>query len=390
LKVVRAQVRSGLLALLLATDALAQAAAAPRAALPPIRHVFVVVLENQSFAATFGEDSGAPYLARTLPAQGALLTQYYAIGHASLPNYIAMISGQAPNEATQLDCPVFSEFQPSAPRANADGQLRGVGCVYPTAVRTLAGQLEGARLTWKAYLEDMGNDPLREPPSCAHVAVGAPDRTASASVGDQYATKHNPFVYFHAIIDDRAHCAASVVSLKALPHDLASADRTANLSFIVPNLCNDGHDQPCVDGRHGGLHEIDAFLKHWVPLITAAPAFRADGLLLITFDESDARGTEGSSACCGERPLPGARYSPGFSGPGGGRIGAVVLSPYVAGGTVSAVPYNHYALLRTIETIFALPYLGYADQPGLPAFGADVFRMPQAAPHAAVPHAQPD
>jgi phospholipase C len=376
-KVLRARVRGGLLALLLAASAAAQPATPPHRALPPIRHVFVLVLENQSFATTFGKDSGAPYLARALPAQGALLTQYYAIGHASLANYVAMISGQAPNEATQLDCPVFSEFQPSAARANADGQLPGVGCVYPTAVRTLAGQLEAAGLTWKAYLEDMGNDPQREPAACAHVALDAPDRTASASIGDQYATKHNPFVYFHAIIDDHARCAASVVNLKALPHDLASPERTPNLSFIVPNLCNDGHDKPCVDGRGGGLHEIDAFLRHWVPLITAAPAFRADGLLVITFDESDARGSEGSSACCGERPLPGARYSPGFNGPGGGRIGALVLSPYVSGGTVSEVPYNHYALLRTIETIFALPYLGYAAQPELSVFGADVFRAPE-------------
>jgi hypothetical protein len=164
-----------------------------------------------------------------------------------------------------------------------------------------------------------------------------------------------------------------VVSLQALPHDLASAEHTANFSFIVPNLCNDGHDKPCVDGRRGGLHEIDAFLRHWVELITAAPAFRADGLLVITFDESDSQSTRGSGACCGERPLPGARYAPGFNGPGGGRIGAVLLSPYVKGGTVSSVPYNHYSLLRTIETLFALPYLGYAGQQGLAIFGTDVF-----------------
>jgi hypothetical protein len=347
--------------------------AAPGEHLPPIRHVFIIVLENQSFAGTFASNSVAPYLAHSLPAQGVLLTQYYAIGHASLPNYVAMISGQAPNEATQLDCPVFGEFQPAAPRPNGDGQLPGVGCVYPASVGTLPGQLEASGLTWKAYLEDMGNDPAREPATCAHVAVGAPDRTASASARDQYATKHNPFVYFHSIIDERARCAAAVVNLVALPRDLRSAAGTANFSFIVPNLCNDGHDQPCADGRRGGLHEIDAFLRQWVPLITRSPAFRDSGLLVITFDESDARGSQGSSACCDERGLPGARYQPGFNGPGGGPVGAVVLSPFVKAGTVSSVPYNHYSLLRTIEAIFALPRLGYAGQSGLRAFGADVF-----------------
>src|SRR5215472_7033347 len=86
------------------------AAPAPSHPLPPIRHVFVLLLENQSYALTFGAQSPAPYLARTLPARGALLTQYYAIGHASLDNYVALISGQAPNEATQLDCAVYENF----------------------------------------------------------------------------------------------------------------------------------------------------------------------------------------------------------------------------------------------------------------------------------------
>src|SRR5579864_6902304 len=78
--------------------------------LPPIRHVFVLVLENQSYGVTFGAHSPAPYLAHTLPARGALLTQYYAIGHASLGNYVALVSGQAPNIATQLDCPTYADF----------------------------------------------------------------------------------------------------------------------------------------------------------------------------------------------------------------------------------------------------------------------------------------
>src|SRR5215472_2910238 len=120
------------------------AAAAP--ALPPIRHVFVLVLENMSYTHTFAPDSDAPYLAHTLPAQGALLTQYHAIGHASLDNYVAMISGQAPNHETQLDCPTYSEFRLSARALNADGQALGAGCVYPRIVRTLPDQLEAAGL----------------------------------------------------------------------------------------------------------------------------------------------------------------------------------------------------------------------------------------------------
>jgi len=344
-----------------------------RGELPPVRHVFVLLLENKSYAVTFGRDSAAPYLAHTLPARGALLTQYYAIGHASLGNYVALISGQAPNEDTQLDCPTFADFRASTSALDAHGQLPGSGCVYPASVQSLPDQLEAAGLTWKGYMEDMGKNLARESATCGHVPLGQPETTQLAQPSDQYAAKHDPFVYFHAIIDKPARCNAHVVNLARLPADLLSEASTANYTFITPNLCNDGHDAECADGRRGGLTAIDVFLRKWVPLIESSPAFRADGLLVITFDESEGAGAEGSSACCGERPLPGAKYQPGISGPGGGRVGAVVLSPFVKPGTVSAVPYNHYSLLRTVEALFGLSYLGYAAEPDLKVFGPDVF-----------------
>src|SRR5260370_1329795 len=110
--------------------------------------------------------------------------------------------------------------------------------------------------------------------------------------------------------------------------------RTANCIFIARNRCDDGHDPGCVDGRRGGLATIEIFLRTWVPLIVRSPAFQADGVLVITFDESASAGPVGSAACCGEKPLPGARFSPGFGGPGGGRIGAVALARFGEPGTV--------------------------------------------------------
>ena len=355
------------------------APAARAETLPPIRHVFVLLLENQSYGVTFGSQSPASYLARTLPARGALLSQYYAIGHASLGNYIALVSGQAPNLATQLDCSTYADFRPSAASLDEHGQLHGSGCIYPRSVPSLPDQLEAAGFTWRAYMEDMGKNPAREPATCGHVRPGATETTNVASSGDQYAAKHNPFVYFHSIIDDQLRCDTHVVNLERLPQDLASVSTTANYSFITPNLCSDGHDVHCIDGRTGGLAAIDQFLRRWVPLIEASPAFGADGLLIVTFDESDGAGAEGSSACCAEKALAGARFQPGFSGPGGGRIGAIVLSKFVRPGTVSTVPYNHYSLLRTVEAIFGLRYLGYAAERDLHIFGADVFSAAQPA-----------
>jgi hypothetical protein len=362
---------SRLLCLLGALAAVAIVPSPARAAAPPIRHVFVIVLENEDAATTFAPTSPAPYLAQTLRAQGAFVPGYYGIGHNSLANYIALVSGQAPNVVTQADCQVFTDVLPGLPAA--DGQVIGQGCVYPAAVKTVADQLEAKGLTWKGYMEDMGDDPARDHgTTCAHPAIGAPDTTQQASATDQYATRHNPFVYFHSIID-RPACAARDVPLTALSGDLAEAATTPNLSFITPDLCNDGHDATCADGGPGGLPAADAFLRTWVPRITGSPAFRRDGLLLITFDEA---GSDGS-ACCGEQPGPNTPAPGGQSGgPGGGRTGAVLLSRFIRPGTTSTYDYNHYSALRSIEDTFGLAHLGYAGADGLRPFGSDVFTAP--------------
>jgi phospholipase C len=343
------------------------------AATPKVRHVFLIVLENRSYQETFGRDTQAPFLAHTLAAQGMLLENYFGIGHASLDNYIALISGQAPNEATQGDCHNFSEFKPSVPGLDAHGQVLGLGCVYPRIVRTLPDELEAANFTWKAYMEDMGKDPARERATCAHSPINSEETLLRATVKDQYAVKHNPFVYFHSIIDDQPRCNSHVVNLERLTDDLQDAATTPNYAFITPNLCNDGHDAPCIDRAPGGLVSADAFLKKWVPLITGSTAFKNDGLLIITFDEADVNLADSSIACCGELGLSGARYPPGLRGPGGGRIGAVLISPFIRPGTTSDVPYNHYSLLRTVATIFGVVPLGFAAEEGLHPFDADVF-----------------
>ncbi len=336
-------------------------------------HVFVVVLENKGYDVTFGSATQAPYLARTLTAQGALLRNYYGIAHNSLGNYIAMISGQAPNPQTQADCQIFSDWL-GLPGLDGNGQATGTGCVYPASVSTLAGQLESAHLSWKGYMEDMGNDLARDgATACAHPALNSQDKTQSASATDGYAARHNPFVYFHSIIDDASNCARHVVNLNQLDADLASVASTANFTFITPNLCNDAHDSACANGDTGGLVAADKFLQTLVPKIVNSPAFRQDGLLVITFDESDSPQTD-SSACCNETAGPNSPL-PGISGPGGGRTGAVLLSPFIKPGTVSDTPYNHYSLLRSVEDLFGLNHLGFAAARDLQSLGSDVFNQ---------------
>ncbi|MFE5836123.1 alkaline phosphatase family protein [Arthrobacter sp. NPDC056493] len=311
------------------------------------QHVFVINLENKDYDAVWGPGSEAPYLSGTLRGQGLLLTQYYGTAHHSAPDYIAQISGQASNPANRDDCPTY---EPLKLEGTADpGQILGSGCVYPASVPTLPGQLQAAGKTWKGYMEDMGKP-------CRHPALGEEDRDQKAKDGDQYATRHNPFVYFQSITSS-PDCAARVVDFSRLHEDLRSVGTTPNLSYITPNLCNDGHDSPCVDGQPGGLASADSWLQKQIPPILDSPAFRKDGLLVITFDEADGDST-------GPGQIPG--------GTDGGRVGALVLSPFTKAGTASDTVFNHFSLLASIEDLFALPRLGYAAAPGLDSFLAAV------------------
>jgi hypothetical protein len=339
-----------------------------------VKHVFVIVLENQSYASTFGNPSADPYLAQTLPAKGALLTNYFGTGHESNDNYVAMVSGQAPNPQNQADCQAYTDFVGVG--TVPPGQAIGSGCVYQSSVQTVATQLSSAHRTWKGYMEDMGNVPSREASTCAHPALSSQDKTQSAVPGDGYVTRHDPFVYFHGIIDNSRSCSAHVVPLgsltgtSGLAADLASAATTPNLSFIVPDVCDDGHDFPCTNEQSGSsaLADVDTFLQTWVPKIEQSPAFQEDGLLAIVFDEAS---SSDSSACCNEMPGPNSPM-PGINGPGGGRTGAVLVSPFINGGTVVSTGYNHYGLLGSVEDLFGLPRLGMAQT--VPAtFGDDVY-----------------
>jgi hypothetical protein len=353
---------------------------------PRVKHVWVIVLENEGYAATFGNPSADPYLAQTLPSQGVLLENYFATGHASNDNYVSLVSGQPPNPDNQGDCPTFSDFTGASMMSN--GVEAGVGCVYPAEVQNIGSQLTAKKLKWKAYQEDMGNDPNREAAACGHPAIGAQDETQKAESGDGYATRHDPFVYFHSVIDDQEGCNKHVVALGSptgvmpasalrgehgLATDLTALSKTPRFSFITPNLCNDGHDFTCTNQPSGAsaLADIDAFLETWVPKITGSQAFRENGLLEIVFDEAANSETE---ACCEEMPGPASPF-PGITGPGGGRVGAILLSPFIKPGTVSTVPYNHYSSLASWETLFSVPRI--ADAASVPAtFGPDVFTGP--------------
>lgn len=331
--------------------------------LPPVKHVFVINIENKGYTETWGDESAAPYLAKTLRSKGVLMNYYYGTAHNSLPNYLAQISGQAPNPMTQSDCQTYSAFTSTGP-TKAPQQAVGTGCVYPRSVRTLPRQLTHKHLTWKGYMQQM-----RKP--CQHPAVGSPDPTQQATAKENYAVRHNPFMYFKSIIGNHKYCKSHVRPLHEIRKDLKRQRTTPDLSYISPDLCADGHDNPCANGDVGGLVKVNSFMKKWVPMILRSPAFKKDGLLLITADESDSPIVD-STACCNEQPGPNTTR-PGLVGPGGGLIGALAISRWTKPDSWSTTPYNHYALLGSLAEIFRVKKIGMARQAGLDTFGLDVF-----------------
>lgn len=344
------------------------AAPTPDSAADLAPHVFVIVLENTIYDEAFGADAESSYLAQELPAMGMLLTQYYGTAHPSLPNYIAMVSGQAPNADTEGNCYDYTDFVQTG--TGEYGQALGSGCVYPTSVPMIGDQLTAAGLTWRAYGEDMAARPDEAPTACRHPVLGQPDPDQHQRPGDAFATRHMPFLYFHSVIDS-PDCAERVVDLGRLEGDLAALSTTPNLVFVVPDLCNDAHDETCRDGGPGGLAAADAFLRTWVPRLTAAPAFAENGLLVVVFDEAPA-GAD-ASGCCGELQGPNQTEPAGKTGPGGGRTGAVLVSPLIAPGSVNDTPYNHFSLLCSVEDLWGLEHLGFAAHPSTPCFGDDVW-----------------
>jgi phosphatidylinositol-3-phosphatase len=260
----------------------------------------------------------------------------------------------------------------------------------------------------------MGNDLARESATCGHPAIGTgTDNTNSAEapsaavpLGDAYATRHNPFMYFHSIID-AADCNSNVVNLNNLTGDLTDERLTPNFAFITPNLCDDGHDgggtgatgTTCANRQPGGLTSADAFLQTWIPKIMASNAYQEGGLIVITFDESNytqsvtVNPTTGQQTvniifsgqtCCNQQPGPNlANARPAtvtllntptlienivVNGYGGDQVGAALLSPFIPAGSTSDTGYNHYSLLRSIEDIFGLDHLGYAADNGMTGY----------------------
>jgi len=181
-------------------------------------HVFVIVMENRSY----GQVIDSPHIAQ-LAAKYGVATNYHSVSSPSLPNYLALTSGDTWG-------------------INDDGFHR-----LPAG--GLGAQLSDAGIEWRAYMEGMSRGCFDSPPP--------------------YALKHNPFAYYGGA------CPPQVVPLTNFAADMSASN--PRFVWITPDLCNDGHD--CSNAV------ADTWLSQMVPAIQALNAWKDNGLLVITWDE---------------------------------------------------------------------------------------------------------
>lgn len=272
-----------------------QAAAPSSMPIPSYRHVFLVVMENLPYKEALAQPTIAA-LARNY----GQATQYFALAHPSLPNYLALASGST--WGITSDCWF---------------------CYVKGA--SLASQLQGAHLSWGAYMEGL--------PSPCWMGPYWPFTG--------YAGKHDPFRYFGNVRGSPSLC-KGIRPLSTLDSLLSGpAEGVPRFSWITPNLCHDGHNcRPQVAA---------AWLASFVQKVTRSPAWKSGGILFITWDEGAGADTRGLGR--------NGKVGPGV---GGGHVLTLVIAPHIAKGTRVATPYSHYSLLATIERILGLPYLGLA------------------------------
>ena len=264
----------------------------------PVKHIIIVVAENEEYTSVIGNKGQAPY-ENYLASKYALASEYFAVTHPSLPNYIALVAGSYFG--------ISSDCTPSQCSVNQN------------SIVTL---LNKKGYSWKEYAESMQGNCSQTPSS-----------------DGLYYPKHNPFVYFSDITGNEgsgntsAYCKAHIVPLSQFYLDLA-ANNIPNYVFITPNMCNDGHD--C------SVANFDAWLSDFAPKLMNSSVFSTT-ILFIVYDEGKSNlGIDGTL--------------------GGGQVLCLAISPFAKTGYVSRVEYNHYSILATIESIYALGNLDQNDK----------------------------
>jgi hypothetical protein len=338
---------------------------------PKLDHVFVLVLENHNSFTSFGSNGiiGNPQAPNitALWNKYNVATDYNGVWHPSLPNYVAMITG----DFVATDVIATGHTYPAGSTVGiSDDDSASVSTDYPSPANpsfhrwmanrpSLAGQLVKAGKTWRAYLQNI--------PFSGTTLANWPGDNNTAKL---YAVKHNPFPYVAEIQSDPKQF-ANQVPIEQLFSDLGSGQVPA-LSYIVPDQCRDMHGLSNTLAPCGGVFDTDdndvkrgddetGWLVNGIMGSTAWKHGR--NALFIVFDEGNgpltcAYNPDSKVDVAAGTVLPGSDcYAPANFND---KVVLIAITNYGVRGVQDTRFQSHYSLLKTIEAAFGLSYVGHA------------------------------
>lgn len=300
------------------------------AAIPAFDHIAIIMLENHSDLSIVGNPN-APQITK-LALDNGYASAYYGVTHPSLPNYIALTSGNNWYSYSDSQTQRFSN-------------------------RNLIDQLAKAGISWTAYMQGL--------PSVGYTGNFYPANEERAL----YVIRHDPFMLYSDVTRNprrRAH----VVPYSQFGSDTKKG-HLAKFIWISPDVCHDMHGTsgpPCPYADDPLLRRTgDRFVADAVRSLLRSPAWTARSAIFIMLDETDYSGDKryggflNARGCC-DTPVvqKGFKSYPQGGAYGGGLIPFIVISGIGKKHFVSNVEHNHYSVLRTIEESWHLGYLGMA------------------------------
>ncbi len=394
----------GVLATALVSTMSAQEGRAPKG-VPSLDHVFVIMMENHGYSQILGNPN-APFINQYAKSANSA-TNYYAIAHPSLNNYLAIVGGsnfgvQTDNypdwhnqncttnlasgivatdtPASGLICPISgtgtdaatpaidftNETQGPPGTINIDG-IESIAANKNTVGKTIADQLAAYGMSWKSYQQSIpvsGVDKVNysdgfftNNTDFTKILPAQTPALTSAGIVALYAAKHNPFVYFRSVQEgwDANNSLKNTVDFdgaNGLFADLSSG-HVPSFSFIAPNQCNDQHGR----GNAGPFCNFDPSDNGTQAGLNPALIYLGDVTVqrLVTAIHKSPVWREGRNAIVvvwDEND-----YS---TAPETNQVMLIVDTSYGVHGVQSAKRYDHFALLKTIEAGFGLPCLNHA------------------------------
>ena len=341
----------------LAVAVLAGPSFADQEAIPQLDHVFLIMMENRSYSEIL-DNANAPFI-NQMAHSANLATNYFAVGHPSLTNYLEVVGGSNFGIANDN----YPNWHNATSNANLNEPITGSGMdaatpaniapfnieipAAPYTANTIADQLVSVGKSWKSYQESL---PASGSVDGVNVSDGIYSNLSDASITRSgnlqqlYAVKHNPFAYFANVQSNTApnnglNNVADFTGINGLYADLREG-KAPNFSFIAPNQCHDMHGidngSPLCKNDATLLQMGDASVKQLVTTIKASRLWKeGKSAIIVMWDEND--------------------YSASPN-----QVVAIVDTNYGVKGVMSKQPYSHFSLLKTLEAGFGLPCLNHA------------------------------